>query len=316
MSARAGRTHRGWSVGTAVVTGARGIGYEVGRGLARNGLRVIFAVRTAESGDRAAAAIRAEAPEADVSSEVLDLADLRSVAAFGTRMRSDHDRLEILVNNAGVVMPLDRETTADGFELHFGTNHLGHFALASEMLPLLRGADAPRVVVVGSLAHRRADIDFDDLHAERSYRRVRAYGQSKLANLLFMTELQRRSDDNGWGVTATGAHPGFARTEAIMRPDDSLVKRGFTRVMSGVIPTAERAARPIVHTATAPDVPPTAYFGPSGPGEIAGRVGHAKLADRARDPELAARLWDVSEALTGAVFPTRPRSDGPDDRRP
>ena len=179
-----------------------------------------------------------------MTAELLDLADLRSVAAFGARLRERHDRLEVLVNNAGVVMTLERQTTADGFELHFGTNHLGHFALASALLPLLRAADAPRVVVVGSLAHRRADIDFDDLQAERSYRRMRAYAQSKLANLLFMTELQRRSDAGGWGVISTGAHPGFARTEAILRPDDSLAKRGFSKVMSPLVPTAESAARP------------------------------------------------------------------------
>jgi NAD(P)-dependent dehydrogenase (short-subunit alcohol dehydrogenase family) len=233
------------------------------------------------------------------------------VAAFGERMRAGHESVDILVNNAGVVMPLERETTSDGFELHFGTNHLGHFALASELLPLLQASAGPRVVVVGSLAHRRADIDFDDLHAERSYRRVRAYGQSKLANLLFMTELQRRSDAGRWGLTSVGAHPGFARTEAILRPDDGLAKRTFTRVMSGLIPTAESAARPIVHAATAPDVGPASYFGPSGPGEIGGRPGPARLASRARDPVLAARLWDVSEALTGATFGSDGARSGP-----
>jgi NAD(P)-dependent dehydrogenase (short-subunit alcohol dehydrogenase family) len=287
---------------TAVVTGARGIGYEVGRSLARAGRRVIFGVRNLELGDRAAKTIRAEYDDADVTCELVDLADLTSVAAFGERMRARHDRLDVLVNNAGVVMPLARETTADGFELHFGTNHLGHFALAAALLPLLRAADAPRVVVVGSLAHRRADIDFDDLQAERSYRRIKAYGQSKLANLLFMTELQRRSDAGGWGLTSLGAHPGFARTEAILRPDDSLVKRGFTKLMSGLVPTAESAARPIVYAATATAVTPAGYYGPSGPGEIGGRVGPAKLAGRAQDPALAARVWDVSEALTGIRF--------------
>jgi NAD(P)-dependent dehydrogenase (short-subunit alcohol dehydrogenase family) len=159
---------------TAVVTGARGIGYEVGRGLARAGLRDIFGVRNLELGENAARTIRAEQANADVTCERVDLADLSSVDTFGSRMRARHDALEVLVNNAGVVMPLERETTADGFELHFGTNHLGHFALASALLPLLKGADAPRVVVVGSLAHRRADIDFDDLQAERSYRRIKA----------------------------------------------------------------------------------------------------------------------------------------------
>jgi len=155
---------------------------------------------------------------------------------------------------------------------------------------------------VASLAHRRADIDFDDLQAEHSYRRMKAYKQSKLANLLFMSELQRRSDAGGWGLISTGAHPGFARTEALLRPDDSLAKRGFSKVMSGLIPTAESAARPIVHAATSTEVTPAGYYGPSGPGEIGGRVGPAKLAARAQDPALAARLWDVSEALTAVRF--------------
>jgi NAD(P)-dependent dehydrogenase (short-subunit alcohol dehydrogenase family) len=289
-------------MGTAVVTGARGIGYEVGRSLARSGMTVVFGVRNPALGDAAAAAIRTEIGEAEVSSEVLDLADLKSVAAFGHRMQDHHNSVEVMVNNAGVVMPLTRETTADGFELHFGTNHLGHFALASALLPLLTAADAPRIVVVGSLAHRRAQIDFEDLQGERSYRRVKAYGQSKLANLLFMTELQRRSDAGAWGLTSVGAHPGFARTEAILRPDDSLAKRGFTRIMSGLIPTAENAARPIVFAATSPDVTPAGYYGPSGPGEIGGRVGPAKLAARARDLALATRLWGVSESLTAVTF--------------
>jgi NAD(P)-dependent dehydrogenase (short-subunit alcohol dehydrogenase family) len=289
-------------MGTAVVTGARGIGYEVGRSLAGAGMRVIFGVRNLELGDGAAQRIRAEYADADVTCELVDLADLTSVAAFGARMQARHDRLDVLVNNAGVVMPLTRETTKDGFELHLGTNHLGHFALASALLPLLRAADAPRVVVVGSLAHRRADIDFDDLQAERSYRRIKAYGQSKLATLLFMRELQRRSDAGGWGLISTGAHPGFARTEAILRPDDSRAKRAFTKMASPLVPTAESAARPIVHAATSTDLVRGGYYGPSGPGEIAGRVGPAKLAARAQDPALAARMWDVSEALTALRF--------------
>lgn len=289
-------------MGTAVVTGARGVGYEVGRALALAGMSVVFGVRNLERGDKAATTIRAEGEDVDVTYELVDLADLDSVAAFGDRMAVRHDRVDVLVNNAGVVMPPKRETTSGGFELHFGTNHLGHFALTSALLPMLQAADAPRVVVVGSLAHRRADIDFDDLQSERPYRRVRAYGQSKLANLLFMTELQRRSDLGGWGLISTGAHPGFARTEAILRPEDRLVKRGFTRAMSGLIPTAESAARPIVFAATSSHVAPAGYYGPSGPGEIGGRVGPARLASRAQDPALAAKLWDVSVVLTGVTF--------------
>ncbi len=287
---------------TAVVTGARGLGYEVGRGLARAGRRVIFGVRNLEIGEKAADTIRRENEDADVTFELLDLADLKSVAAFGDRMQASYDRLDVLVNNAGVVMPAKRQTTADGFELHFGTNHLGHFALTSALMPLLKAADAPRIVVVGSLAHRMAKIDFDDLQSARSYRKFKAYGQSKLANLLFMTEMQRRSDAAGWGLISVGAHPGFARTEAMMEPGDTLENHRFAKVVSGLIPTAEAAARPAVHAATAPDVTRAGYYGPTGLGEIGGRVGPAKLAARARDPGLAGRLWDVSEALTAVSF--------------
>lgn len=287
---------------TAVVTGARGLGYEVGRGLAHAGRRVIFGVRNLEIGEKAADTIRRENEDADVTFELLDLADLKSVAAFGDRMQASYDRLDVLVNNAGVVMPAKRQTTADGFELHFGTNHLGHFALTSALMPLLKAADAPRIVVVGSLAHRMAKIDFDDLQSARSYRKFKAYGQSKLANLLFMTEMQRRSDAAGWGLISVGAHPGFARTEAMMEPGDTLENHRFAKVVSGLIPTAEAAARPAVHAATAPDVTRAGYYGPTGLGEIGGRVGPAKLAARARDPGLAGRLWDVSEALTAVSF--------------
>lgn len=287
---------------TAVVTGARGIGYEVGRGLARSGMRVVFGVRTWETGERAAEQIRAELPGADVSAEVLDLADLKSAASFGERLAGSHDRIDVLVNNAGVILPVQREVTADGFELHFGTNHLGHFAMTAGVLPLLRAAEAPRVVVVGSLAHRRGKIDFDDLHAERSYKRVQAYAQSKLANLLFMTELQRRSEASRWGITAVGAHPGFAKTEAIRRPGDGRIKEAYYSFTGRFIPSAEDAARPIIFAATSPQVTPAGYYGPTGLGEIRGPVGPAKLAPTARDPELAARVWELSETLTGARF--------------
>lgn len=286
----------------ALVTGARGIGFEVGRALVRNGDRVIFGVRNAEAGARAADAIRAETPAADVGVEVLDLADLKSVTAFGERMRAAHPSLDVQVNNAGVVMPLARELTADGFELHFGTNHLGHFAMTAELLPLLRASSAPRVVVVGSLAHRFGRIDFTNLQAERKYHKTRAYAQSKLANLLFMAELQRRSDAAGWGLTVAGAHPGFARTEAIKRESDGPLTIRFQDAMSGLIPTAEHAARPIVLAATSPDVRPGDYFGPSGPLEIGGTPGPARLARPVRDTDLAARLWNVSETLSGAQF--------------
>jgi NAD(P)-dependent dehydrogenase (short-subunit alcohol dehydrogenase family) len=286
----------------AVVTGARGVGFEVGRGLALAGARVVFAVRDPAAGERAAHTIQAECKTADVRAEHLDLADLATVNSFGERLLTRYGSLDILVNNAGVVMHPNRHLTADGFELHFGTNHLGHFALTARLLPLLRAAVAPRVVVVGSLAHRWAKINFRDLQAHQSYRPTRAYGQSKLASLLFMLELQRRSDVAGWGLTCAGAHPGFARTEAILRADDSLWKRTYTRMLSGLIPTAASAARPILFAATSPAVTPTGYYGPIGPGEITGRVGPAKLAARARDQTTAHELWATSEKLTGFSF--------------
>ena len=294
--------HKDERVRTAVVTGARGIGYEVGRGLARSGMRVVFGVRTRETGERAAAQIRAELPEADVSAEVLDLADLKSAASFGERLAASCDRVDVLVNNAGVILPLQREVTADGFELHFGTNHLGHFAMTAGVMPLLRAGEGSRVVVVGSLAHRRGKIDFDDLQAERSYKRVRAYAQSKLANLLFMTELQRRSEAAGWGITAVGAHPGFARTEAIFRPDDGRIKKAYYNFTGRFIPAPEDAARSVIFAASSPQITPAGYYGPSGLAETRGPVGPAKLATIARDPELAARVWELSETLTGVRF--------------
>jgi NAD(P)-dependent dehydrogenase (short-subunit alcohol dehydrogenase family) len=155
---------------------------------------------------------------------------------------------------------------------------------------------------VGSLAHRWSKIDFGDLQAQASYRRTRAYGRSKLASLLFMVELQRRSDAAGWGLVCVGAHPGFARTEAIIRADDPVWKRAYMRVMSPLVPTAQSAARPIVFAATSAEVAPAGYYGPTGPGEIAGRVGPARLAARAREQTTATQLWAASEKLTGLTF--------------
>jgi NAD(P)-dependent dehydrogenase (short-subunit alcohol dehydrogenase family) len=289
----------------AVVTGARGVGFEVGRGLALAGTRVVFGVRDPAAGEQAARVIHAESDDADVRAERLDLADLKSVKRFGEALSSRYECLDVLVNNAGVVMVPSRQLTADGFELTFGTNHLGHFALTAALLPLLRAAVAPRVVVVGSLGHRVAKIDFDDLQARASYRKFRAYGQSKLANLLFMMELQRRSDAAGWGLLSVGAHPGFARTDAIVRADDPGWKRAYMRLMSGLVPTAQSAARPIIYAAASPQVTPAGYYGPTGPGEITGRVGPAKLAARAREETTAKQLWEASEQLTGLTFDDR-----------
>jgi NAD(P)-dependent dehydrogenase (short-subunit alcohol dehydrogenase family) len=290
---------------TAVVTGARGLGYEVGRGLARNGYRVIFGVRSVDAGNAAADRIRSESPSADVVAEKLDLADLKSVSEFGERVCGQYGPIDLVVNNAGVIMPLQREVTADGFEMQFGTNHLGHFALIASLLPALRASDSPRVVAVASLAHKRGDIDFDDLHWERSYKKMKAYARSKLSNMLFIAELQRRSDVAGWGLTTAAAHPGFAGTEAITRSSDSGLKQRYQALGKYFVPTPESAARSILLVATSPHTKPGDFYGPGGVGEIAGKPKPAKRSPKFYDAELAGRLWAVSEDLTGVRYPTQ-----------
>jgi NAD(P)-dependent dehydrogenase (short-subunit alcohol dehydrogenase family) len=291
-------------VQTAIVTGARGLGFEIGRGLARAGYRVVFGVRSAAIGEAAASRIVAETPDARVEAQRLDLADLETVAAFARGI----ERVDLLVNNAGIVMPEKREVTVDGFELHMGTNHLGHFALVAQLLPKLRAANSPRVVVVGSLGHRLARLELGDLQFEqRPYRRFAAYAQSKLANLLFMSELQRRSDAHGWGLTSVGAHPGFAATEALSHQKHSRLREALDDQLRRFVPTSEQAARSVLLAATDRAIIPAGYYGPSGFMEIAGPPAAARLSEAAQDPDLGAKLWSVSEALTGVRFPENDR---------
>ncbi len=196
----------------AVVTGTGGLGYEDALALARAGGDVIIAGRNAQKGAEAVAKIRAEVPAATVSFEQLDLASLASVAAFAERLRGSRDHLDLLINNAGVMVPPERQETADGFELQFGTNYLGHFALTAHLLPLLRQGSAPRVVSLSSIAARQGQIDFGDLQSRTNYNAMAAYSQSKIACLMFAFELQRRSAAGNWGITSIAAHPGVART--------------------------------------------------------------------------------------------------------
>ncbi len=202
---------------TAVVTGAdSGLGYETALALAGAGTDLVIAARNSEKGQAAVARIQAAHPRASVLFKALDLASLISVASFAARMADQRQRIDLLVNNAGVAAPTRRKETADGFELQFGTNHLGHFALAVRLLPLLRRGTDARVVTVSSVMHKTGRIDFDDLQCERRrYSPTRTYSQSKLANLLFARELQRRSDGGGWGLLSDAAHPGMARTELV-----------------------------------------------------------------------------------------------------
>jgi NAD(P)-dependent dehydrogenase (short-subunit alcohol dehydrogenase family) len=288
----------------AIVTGTGGLGYETALELASRGAEVVLAGRSRAKGAKSVAAILAEVPAAKVSFEELDLANLDSIAAFADRMKASHRALDILVNNAGVMSPPERKTTADGFELQFGTNHLGHFALTAHLLPLLRAAQKPRVTTVSSGIHRIGRINFDDLQFERKYRPTAAYGQSKLANLMFAFELQRRSDAKGWGLLSNAAHPGYALTDLIPNgPGTKGVSYQFSRLLALFLSQSPaEGALPTLFAATAVEARPGGYYGPNGTFELIGTPGVARSSRRAQDKAVAQRLWDVSEQLTGVTF--------------
>jgi NAD(P)-dependent dehydrogenase (short-subunit alcohol dehydrogenase family) len=293
---------------SAVVTGTGGLGYETALALARAEAEVILAGRNPEKGAASLARIRAAVPDANIRFAELDLASLASVATFARHMAAEHGSLDLLVNNAGVMMPPRRQITEDGFELQFGTNYLGHFALTRHLLPLLRAARAPRVVEVSSVAHRDAAIRFADLQWEREYRPWPCYGQSKLAMLIFALELQRRSDAAGWGLISLAAHPGFARTELIANGPGTggLLQRVFRPLQPLVSQSAADGALPILFAATSPGAVGGGYYGPSGFRELKGRVSPARIMPQARDRAAAERLWQLSEQLTGVTFPAHP----------
>jgi NAD(P)-dependent dehydrogenase (short-subunit alcohol dehydrogenase family) len=289
---------------SAVVTGTGGLGYETALALARADAEVILAGRDPARGANSVARIKAQVPEANIRFAPLDLADLASVAAFSRRMAAEHGSLDVLVNNAGVMMPPRRRTTKDGFELQFGTNYLGHFALTGQLLPLLRAARAPRVVEVSSIAHRRASIRFEDLQWERGYRPWPSYGQSKLAMLMFALELQRRSDAAGWGLMSLAAHPGIARTDLIANGPglNRVTELVYGLVQPFISQSAARGALPLLFAATAPQAVAGGYYGPNGFRELKGAVGSARIMPQAWNTAVAARLWEVSAALTGVTF--------------
>jgi NAD(P)-dependent dehydrogenase (short-subunit alcohol dehydrogenase family) len=291
----------------AVVTGATGgLGFEVARMLAQAGAHVVLVGRNAEKG---AAAIRRLASlnvSGKLTFERIDLADLADVAAGAARIAAQYDRVDLLVNNAGVMAPPERKTTTDGFELQFGTNHLAHFALTGYLLPLLRKAPGARVVAVASLAARYGRIDFGDLQHEHGYNPMRVYGQSKLANLLFSYELQRLSQAREWGVTAVSAHPGLSRTDLFRNgPGEMTGVAGFFKslAMPMISLSAAEGALPIICAALCDDVEPDAFIGPGRLFELKNPPGEARRLKKSRDPEVAARLWQVSEKLTGVVYP-------------
>jgi NAD(P)-dependent dehydrogenase (short-subunit alcohol dehydrogenase family) len=287
---------------TAVVTGSTGgLGYETVLVLAKTGAEIILTGRDDRKGQLALEKISREVVGARIFYEHLDLASLASIADFAQRMQV-RQSLDLLINNAGVMALPRRQTTADGFETQFGTNYLGHFALTARLMPLLRRASGPRVVSVSSLAHRTGFIDFGDLQGTRLYSPWKAYGQSKLACLIFALELQRRSDAAGWNLTSDAAHPGFARTNLFAGGPGGLlsVATDFAAPFFGH--SAADGARPILFASTSPQAKPGAYYGPGGFGELRGAPAPALIMPRARDAATAARLWDVSEKLTGTSF--------------
>jgi NAD(P)-dependent dehydrogenase (short-subunit alcohol dehydrogenase family) len=277
----------------AVVTGANsGLGLITARELARAGARVVIACRDVDRGRAAAAHM-----PGDVEVAPLDLADLGSVRALAAGI----EELDLLVNNAGVMAP-PRAETAEGFELQFGTNHLGHFALTGLLLGAMEGRDDARVVTLSSTAHRIGRIDFDDLQSERRYRRWGAYGQSKLANLLFAFELERRLRAADSTVKSLAAHPGYAATN-LQFAGPPLHERIVMAISNRVLAqSADMGALPQLYAATEPDLPGGVFVGPNGPGEQRGHPAIVSPRGTALDAETAARLWAISEELTGVSF--------------
>lgn len=302
---------------SAVVTGTGGLGYEDALALARAGCEVILAGRDPVKGFDSEARIRREVPGARICFERLDLADLKSVAAFADRLKTHRKSLDILINNAGVMVPPKRRSTKDGFELQLGTNHLGHFALTAHLLPLLRNGTAPRVVSLSSVAAPGGAINFDDLNAEKSYEPMPVYSQSKLACLMFAFELQRRSQNAGWGVTSIASHPGVSRTDLLHNGPGRWSVQGMARsFLPFLFQPVAQGALPTLYAATAPEAVGGGYYGPDRLGGTRGFPTDAKVPPQALDQAVAARLWDVSEALTGARFEPiplarrRPRLEG------
>lgn len=288
----------------AIVTGSNtGLGYDTARVLAARGAHVVMAVRDTAKGDAAAARIRKLAPKAEVTVHKLDLGSLASVKQAGAELAAAYPRIDLLINNAGVMYP-PKSTTADGFELQFGTNHLGHFALTGLLLGNLLPVDGSRVVVVASIAHNiRAKIDFDDLQWEkRRYDRVASYGQSKLANLMFAYDLQRRLAAAKAKTIAVAAHPGVAATE-LSRHIPGYSLPGVPFLFGKLLNTAELGALPTLRAATDPAVRGGQYYGPDGFKELRGHPVLVDSTKQSKDIAIQERLWKVSEELTGVTFP-------------
>jgi NAD(P)-dependent dehydrogenase (short-subunit alcohol dehydrogenase family) len=291
----------------AIVTGANsGLGLVTATELARAGATVVLAARDSRKADGARAEIASDVPSAQLDPRTLDLADLDSVRGFAEEVAKAHPSLDLLVNNAGVMMP-PRQQTADGFELQFGTNHLGHFALSGLLIAGLGTRSDARVVTVSSLEHRAGRLDFDDLQSEREYSPRGAYQQSKLANAVFGLELDRRLRAAGIGIKSVIAHPGYSATNLQISGPTGAMK-ALLRVTNAIVAQpAKRGAWPLLYAATAPGVEGGQFIGPDGFRELRGHPTSVEPVGRARDPEVGRRLWEVSEELTGVRYPFESR---------
>jgi len=280
-----------------VVTGSNtGIGYHMALTLADKGADVILACRNEEKAELAKAKMLKTSPGANITVQLLDLADLVSIEGFANRMKKSHKHLDLLINNAGVMIP-PKSITKDGFELQIGTNHFGHFALTSHLMPLLSAAKAPRVVTLSSIAHWSGRIDFEDINGEnKKYDKWGMYSQSKLANLLFALELDRRLKAAGSHIESLGSHPGYSATDLQRH---SMAWR-LLNPLFGIAPV--KGAAPTLYAATESDALIHRYWGPVGSLEARGWTGKAKITDRAADEDVARRLWEMTEKITGIQF--------------
>jgi NAD(P)-dependent dehydrogenase (short-subunit alcohol dehydrogenase family) len=299
----------------AIITGSNsGLGLGLARRLSGAGADVVMAIRNRAKGEAANEQIRTTVPDAKLTIKSLDLSSLAAVAALGEQLNAEGRPIDILVNNAGVMTPPERDTTADGFELQFGSNHLGHFALTAHLLPLLRAAKRSRVVSLSSLAARFGHINFDDPEFEKRYSAMSAYGQSKLAVLMFARELDRRSRAAGWGIVSNAAHPGLTKTNLQIsgpshgREKPALMERLYKtswRWAPFMWQEVDEGILPALYAAATPQAEGGVFYGPSGFMELTGGgVKPSHVPSGARSDDDCRRLWELSEQLTGVSYPT------------
>ncbi|OBH47538.1 short-chain dehydrogenase [Mycobacterium mantenii] len=297
----------------AVVTGANsGLGFGLAKRLSAAGADVVMAIRDRVKGDRAIAEIRREVPQAKLSIRQLDLSSLAGVATLSEELIAAGRPIDILINNAGVMTPPQRQQTSDGFELQFGTNYLGHFALTGRLLGLLRAAESARIVTVSSIAATQRGLEFGDVNAQRGYKPMHSYGIAKLAQLMFAVELDRRSRQEGWGLMSNAAHPGLSKTNLLSgasygRTKPTLQAR-ITRLTWRLLPfmwlDIDEGIKPTLYAAASPDAQGGKYYGPRGFYETArGGVTFAGVPRLARSEPDMRRLWQLSEQLTGVSYP-------------